>query len=104
MQQIPIPHLPRTRIAREARRRSDREGCISISISISQRRLSRCQPRIAFRPNRARPLLRVVRAERIDLLVAGAYGHSRLGEWVFGGVTRDFLRKGTVCCLCSRIN
>jgi nucleotide-binding universal stress UspA family protein len=24
-----------------------------------------------------------------DLLVAGAYGHSRLTEWVFGGVTRD---------------
>jgi len=27
-----------------------------------------------------------------DLIVAGAYGHSRLGEWVFGGVTRDLLR------------
>lgn len=26
-----------------------------------------------------------------DLLVAGAYGHSRLREWVFGGVTRSLL-------------
>ena len=26
-----------------------------------------------------------------DLLVAGAYGHSRLGEWVFGGMTRSLL-------------
>jgi len=26
-----------------------------------------------------------------DLVVAGAYGHSRLGEWVFGGVTRDLM-------------
>ena len=26
-----------------------------------------------------------------DLIVAGAYGHSRLGEWAFGGVTRDLL-------------
>ena len=26
-----------------------------------------------------------------DLIVAGAYGHSRLGEWMFGGVTRDLL-------------
>lgn len=26
-----------------------------------------------------------------DLIVSGAYGHTRLGEWVFGGVTRDFL-------------
>ena len=27
-----------------------------------------------------------------DLIVAGGYGHSRLGEWVFGGVTRSLLR------------
>ncbi len=26
-----------------------------------------------------------------DLIVAGAYGHSRLGEWAFGGVTHDLL-------------
>lgn len=26
-----------------------------------------------------------------DLIVAGGYGHSRLGEWVLGGVTRDLL-------------
>jgi nucleotide-binding universal stress UspA family protein len=27
-----------------------------------------------------------------DLIVAGGYGHSRLNEWVFGGVTRQLLR------------
>jgi len=26
-----------------------------------------------------------------DLIVAGAYGHARLGEWVLGGVTRHLL-------------
>ena len=26
-----------------------------------------------------------------DLIVAGAYGHTRLGEWAFGGVTDDLL-------------
>ena len=26
-----------------------------------------------------------------DLIVAGAYGHTRLGEWAFGGVTFDLL-------------
>jgi nucleotide-binding universal stress UspA family protein len=26
-----------------------------------------------------------------DLIVAGGYGHTRLGEWVFGGVTYDLL-------------
>lgn len=30
-------------------------------------------------------------AEGLDLLIAGAYGHSRLREFVFGGVTRTLL-------------
>lgn len=36
-----------------------------------------------------------------DLLVAGAYGHSRLGEWVFGGVTCDVLLDPPCCVLIS---
>ena len=51
--------------------------------------------------NATRPLMRVVRNENIDLVVAGAYGHSRFGEWAFGGVTRDLLRTCPVCCLLS---
>lgn len=41
--------------------------------------------------------------ERIgpDLVVAGAFGHSRLGEWIFGGMTRHLLDKVGVCCLLS---
>ena len=39
--------------------------------------------------------------ENINLIVAGAYGHSRLGEWVFGGVTRGLLEESPVCCLFS---
>lgn len=31
-----------------------------------------------------------------DLLIMGAYGHSALREFIFGGVTRDILRTGTV--------
>jgi nucleotide-binding universal stress UspA family protein len=46
-------------------------------------------------------LLRVVHDENIDLLVTGAYGHSRLGEWAFGGVTRELLARSPVCCLFS---
>ncbi len=30
-------------------------------------------------------------ARRADIIVAGAYGHSRAREWAFGGVTRDLL-------------
>ncbi len=36
-----------------------------------------------------------------DLVVLGAYGHSRLREWIFGGVTRDLLDRSTLCCLMS---
>jgi nucleotide-binding universal stress UspA family protein len=36
-----------------------------------------------------------------DLIVAGAYGHGRLREWAFGGVTRDLLAGCPVCCLMS---
>ncbi|MEL6060626.1 MULTISPECIES: universal stress protein [unclassified Methylobacterium] len=34
-----------------------------------------------------------------DLIVMGAYGHSRLREWIFGGVTRAALERAPVCCL-----
>jgi nucleotide-binding universal stress UspA family protein len=36
-----------------------------------------------------------------DLIVLGCYGHSRLGEWVFGGVTRDLLSQDEVYLLLS---
>lgn len=36
-----------------------------------------------------------------DLTVAGAYGHSRLREWVFGGVTRELLLSANRCALVS---
>ena len=44
-------------------------------------------------------LIRVTKAEGADLIVTGAYGHSRLGEWIFGGVTRELLASSPVCCL-----
>lgn len=36
-----------------------------------------------------------------DVLVAGAYGHSRMREWVYGGVTRDLLLSANRCSLVS---
>ena len=49
----------------------------------------------------ANSLDRLIEDENIDLLVAGAYGHSRLGEWAFGGVTRALLTESRICCLFS---
>jgi len=46
-------------------------------------------------------LIRLAQDEGADLLVSGAYGHSRLGEWIFGGVTRELLTTSPICCLMS---
>ena len=46
-------------------------------------------------------LLRVVEEQSVDLIVSGAYGHTRLGEWIFGGMTQDLLTQSSVCCLLS---
>ena len=43
----------------------------------------------------------LAREHRAGLLVAGAYGHSRVREWVLGGVTRDLLRTSGRCVLLS---
>ena len=47
-------------------------------------------------------LLSQAEAFRADLVVIGAYGHSRLTEWVFGGVTRTVLREARLPVLMSR--
>lgn len=38
---------------------------------------------------------------KAGMVVGGAYGHSRLREWVLGGVTRDLLLNPTQCSLVS---
>jgi nucleotide-binding universal stress UspA family protein len=49
----------------------------------------------------ANELLRFAKDQNADLIVAGGYGHSRLGEWMFGGVTRGLLRDTPICSLFS---
>jgi nucleotide-binding universal stress UspA family protein len=49
----------------------------------------------------AAQLIRLARDEGADLIVSGAYGHSRLGEWMFGGMTWDLLATSPVCCVMS---
>jgi nucleotide-binding universal stress UspA family protein len=38
---------------------------------------------------------------KAGVIVAGAYGHSRVREWVLGGVTRDLLLRAGRCALVS---
>jgi nucleotide-binding universal stress UspA family protein len=46
-------------------------------------------------------LLDLARQQRVNLIVAGAYGRTRLSEWIFGGVTRRLLLNSPVPCLLS---
>jgi nucleotide-binding universal stress UspA family protein len=51
--------------------------------------------------NEGNILLQLAEEHRVDLIVAGAYGRTRLGEWIFGGVTRDLLLNSRISCLFS---
>jgi nucleotide-binding universal stress UspA family protein len=44
----------------------------------------------------------VVADLKANLIVAGAYAHSRLQEWIMGGVTRDLLQHTDLCSMVSR--
>lgn len=41
--------------------------------------------------NESDGLASFIRSQKADLVVSGAYGHSRFREWAFGGVTRSLL-------------
>lgn len=43
----------------------------------------------------------VVKDDGADLIIAGAYGHSRVREWALGGVTRDLLLRDDQCVFLS---
>ena len=49
----------------------------------------------------ASQLAAIAKDLRADLIVAGAFGHSRMREWAFGGVTRDLLLHADRCLLAS---
>ena len=46
-------------------------------------------------------ILEFAQGREADLIVMGAFGRSRLREWIFGGFTRDALERCPVCCLMS---
>jgi nucleotide-binding universal stress UspA family protein len=51
--------------------------------------------------NEGNVLGELARKHDSNLIVAGAYGRTRLSEWIFGGVTRHLLRTSPVPCLFS---
>jgi nucleotide-binding universal stress UspA family protein len=49
----------------------------------------------------ATQLISIAKQHNADLVVAGAYGHSRFRQWVLGGVTNDLLQLADFCSLLS---
>lgn len=49
----------------------------------------------------ATQLIAIAKQQGADIVVAGAYGHSRLRQWVLGGVTNDLLQCTDLCSLLS---
>jgi nucleotide-binding universal stress UspA family protein len=47
-------------------------------------------------------LCELARQHEVDLLVAGAYGHSRMHDWVLGGTTASLIEQSTVPLLMTR--
>ena len=60
-----------------------------------------CRVEIQAHGSGADQIIALAEDEGADLLVTGAYGHSRLNEWIFGGMTRDLLSSSPICCLMS---
>jgi len=41
----------------------------------------------------------VIDEHSVDLFVSGAYGHTRLGEWILGGMTQNLLTQSPAFAL-----
>ncbi len=59
------------------------------------------ETRVLARIDPASEIIAAAKDKDADLIVAGAYGHTRLREWVFGGVTYALIKKSPICCLLS---
>jgi nucleotide-binding universal stress UspA family protein len=90
------------------------EICTSDEQDLAQRRVgdvarylqahgAKCQTsvRVHMAETDAHQLIRLAKERGADLIVTGAYGHSRLGEWIFGGMTKGLLDQASCCLMMS---
>jgi len=80
-------------VSADARAEADRRSLEQLTARLTARG---CKARFEHLRERDHPhvgkaLADCARNLGADLIVCGAYAHSRLGEWIFGGVTRDLL-------------
>ena len=76
--------------------RIQRPRCRGLSAPARRRRDGDLRGR-ASRSDGRRRVIALADRDGADLIVAGAYGHSRTREWAFGGVTGDLLDHAAVC-------
>ena len=96
MDRVDVVELVEARALDEARRRVGDVGDWLARHGIHPT----CSAILANRVEAAQ-LTGLARDLQADLIVAGGFGHSRLREWAFGGVTRDLLLRGERCVLAS---
>lgn len=89
-------------VAEEAAESDEKAHLDDLEAYLHQHQIEKIAKRVVCtRGSVSAELKQAARAEAMDLIVAGAYGRTRLGEWVFGGVTHDLLRTSEICCLFS---
>jgi nucleotide-binding universal stress UspA family protein len=68
---------------------------------LGRHRVDACHMVPNHRGDAVEQLIRHASDIEADMIVAGAYGHTRMREWIFGGVTRDLITNSNRCSFLS---
>lgn len=102
---LPILRHARQVTVAEVAHKSDRDNAIARTTDVTawlERHGIHAQPLVrALEGPDVECLQKLLDEKNCDFLVAGAYSHSRIGEWAFGGVTTDLLLQPRRCTLIS---
>ena len=77
-----------------------RDSLADVAVFLEQHGIMARTEAIAATPD-GEALAAFARSVHADLVVSGAYGHSRLREWAFGGITRSLIGENGVSRLLS---
>ena len=83
----------RRRATRERSRTTVAQGIVAEAVDVARRFGVRPHRIIRETDSRADAIVELAAEVDADLVVMGCYGHSRLREQMFGGVTRAFLAR-----------
>ncbi|MEO8321450.1 MAG: universal stress protein [Bradyrhizobium sp.] len=103
---LPFLHEAKRVTVMEIRKKEEmdaaRDAVADVVRYLAQHRIkAECRVEMQAHGSGADQIIGLAEEKGADLMVTGAYGHSRLNEWVFGGMTRDLLTSSPICCLMS---